>query len=702
MKLALPINQVDSSLLFGGKAYSLAVMAKSGFRVPQAVCISTKAYDRYVDSTGLRGRIMLELGRKRLEDMRWEEIWDASLRIRNLFAGTPMPEDLETELRCDLLPLADKEVVVRSSALGEDSAKTSFAGIHESYVNIRSLDSILKHVKLVWASLWSDAAILYRRELDLDVEKSSMAVLVQEIIVGNRSGVAFSQSPSDPKKAMIEAVFGLNQGLVDGTVEPDRWTVDRKRGTICEHHAPKRETAIFPSAEGVKLQSLSPEMADRPPLSDGEVAEVFSLACRAERLFGLPQDIEWTVLANEIYMLQSRPITTIEKDERTGYMALRRSLKNLQSLRKRIEQEIIPGMNFEAAELATMDIAGLSDQLLAQEIERRAAIFQKWHDIYWQELIPFAHGARLFGRFYNDALQPSDPYEFLDLLAGSDMMSLKRNKWLQETASRLRNDPDLAKRLERGEGGEEIGLDGFLDEYALLADARPGVIRVLLEMAKNPPKKQKDFSRSDLEEQFLSHFSGDERSEAREILDLGKASYKMRDDDNIFLGRIEAQLESSLQQARQRLKARGLPGESVAWEEAVKALKDPGYIPIASPAADKKPPRVLARQIVGQPAGPGVGTGRARVVVAAQDLFDFKAKEVLVCDSLDPTMTFVVPLASAIVERRGGMLVHGSIIAREYEIPCVTGVQGATEQIRTGDWLTVDGTLGIVTIERRG
>ncbi len=153
----------------------------------------------------------------------------------------------------------------------------------------------------------------------------------------------------------------------------------------------------------------------------------------------------------------------------------------------------------------------LSDLLLAQEIERRAAIFQKWHDIYWQELIPFAHGARLFGRFYNDALQPSDPYEFLDLLAGSDMMSLKRNKWLQETASRLRNDPDLAKRLEKGEGGEEIGLDGFLAEYALLADARPGVIRILQEMAKNPPRKQKDFSRSDLEEQFLSHFSGDDK-----------------------------------------------------------------------------------------------------------------------------------------------------------------------------------------------
>lgn len=701
MKLALPIDQVDSSLNFGGKAYSLAVMAKSGFRVPQAICISTGAYDHYVDSTGLRGRIMLELGRKRLEDMRWEEIWDASLRIRNLFAGTPMPEDLESDLRSSLLPLSDREVVVRSSAVGEDSASTSFAGIHESYVNIQGPDSILKHVKLVWASLWSDAAILYRRELQLDVERSSMAVLVQEIVAGDRSGVAFSQSPSDPEKAMIEAVFGLNQGLVDGTVEPDRWTVDRKTGAISEHHAPHRETAIMPSAQGVKLELLSPEMANQPPLSDVEVSEVFSLACRAERLFSMPQDTEWTVRSDEIYMLQSRPITTIEKDQRAEYLGLRRSLKNLKSLRKRIEQEIIPGMNSEASELAALDITGLADQRLAQEIERRAAIFQKWHDTYWQELIPFAHGARLFGRFYNDTLQPSDPYEFLDLLAGSEMMSLKRNKWMQETASRLRNDPDLAERLERGESGEEIGLDAFLAEYALLAMGRPGMIHTLLEMAKNPPRKQKSFDKNNLVEQFLSHFKGDDRLEAQEILDLGKASYKMRDDDNIFLGRIEAQLESALQLARQRLMARCLPGERVAWQEAVKALKDPEYFPVAKPVADKKPSMVMARQIVGQPAGPGVGAGRARVVIAAQDLFSFKSGEVLVCDSLDPTMTFVVPLACAIVERRGGMLVHGSIIAREYEIPCVTGVLEATEQIRTGDWLTVDGSLGIVTIERR-
>jgi pyruvate,water dikinase len=101
---------------------------------------------------------------------------------------------------------------------------------------------------------------------------------------------------------------------------------------------------------------------------------------------------------------------------------------------------------------------------------------------------------------------------------------------------------------------------------------------------------------------------------------------------------------------------------------------------------------------VGHPAGPGIATGKARVIKAHGDLADFKFGEILVCDAIDPNMTFVVPLVSAIVERRGGMLIHGAIIAREYGLPCVTGVPEAISKIKTGDSLTVDGYLGIVTV----
>jgi pyruvate,water dikinase len=105
------------------------------------------------------------------------------------------------------------------------------------------------------------------------------------------------------------------------------------------------------------------------------------------------------------------------------------------------------------------------------------------------------------------------------------------------------------------------------------------------------------------------------------------------------------------------------------------------------------------RQLVGNPAGPGYARGRARVVRKDEDRFALRAGEILVCDVVDPNMTFVVPLAGGIVERRGGMLIHGAIIAREYGIPCVTGVPDAVHRIRTGDMLSVDGYLGIVTRE---
>jgi phosphoenolpyruvate synthase/pyruvate phosphate dikinase len=107
--------------------------------------------------------------------------------------------------------------------------------------------------------------------------------------------------------------------------------------------------------------------------------------------------------------------------------------------------------------------------------------------------------------------------------------------------------------------------------------------------------------------------------------------------------------------------------------------------------------QLKARQIVGRSAGPGLAQGQARVILAPTEFFQFKAGEI-VCDAVDPSMTFVVPLAAAIVERRGGKLIHGSIIAREYGIPCVTGVPHATMLIHTGNTVTVDGYLGIVSV----
>ena len=720
MDLILTLEQIggDERESVGGKSFALATMIKNGMKVPEALCLKVDAYHRYLKATGLGARILMEFSRKDFAEVRWEEMWDAALRIRNLFLKTPMPSDLRTSLQSVLeFKLAGESVVVRSSAPGEDSVHASFAGLHESYLNVRGADSILEHIRLVWASLWSDRALLYRQELGLDVEKSSMAVVIQKLISGDRSGVAFGKNPSAPHQAVIESVYGLNQGLVDGSIEPDRWLVDRKNGTIVSHFPANREKKVVAGPDSIRLQTLTVEQQAHPPLSEDEVARVFRLALQAEELFGSPQDVEWTFVGGELYALQSRPITSIraeqKQDSRAWYFTLRRSFENLCRLRTRVESELIPKMELEAKCFAQKDLFKLSDSELAQELASRQQAHDRWEDIYWSEFIPLAHGIRLFGQVYNDAVRPSDPYEFMDLLGATEMVSLERNRRLENMAAMIREDSKLANGLSnlsypQPDHPFSMALEVFTDKFGdlscseeLCTQGDDAIVRLLLQMASRPAAKER-FRTGDIEalvQSFLSRFEGEKRKKMEELLDLGRASYRLRDDDNIYFGMIQNQLRLALEESKFRLVHRGnIRLNGLDPMEVINALNDPDYLPKTTMVAKVEETNfdVRPRQLVGQPASPGVVRGSARVIDNQSNLFEFKAGEILVCDAVDPNMTFVVPLAAGIVERRGGMLIHGAIIAREYGLPCVTGVPNAASLIHTGDQLTVDGYLGIV------
>lgn len=625
----------------GGKAFSLAILSQIGMNVPDALCVKTEAYNRCVSLAGLRERILLEVNRKNFQEMRWEEMWDASLRIRNMFLKTPVPPEIAKELRSTIEEkFKGKAVVVRSSAPGEDSAQASFAGLHESYVNIQGTEAILEPLRLVWASLWSDAALLYRQELGLDIEKSAMAVLIQEIINGERSGVAFGKNPNDGSQAVIEAVYGLNAGLVDGTVEPDRWILDRATGKILAHLVPKREKWMISSGEGTHLEPLPAEQAGVPPLTMGEVQGIFDLTLRVEKEFGTAQDVEWTLKTDVLYLLQSRPITTLSSktpgDKRPWYLTLRRSFENLKVLRNRIEGELIPAMVDEAERLARQDWTIVSDIQLADEIARRMDIHGRWVAIYWSDFIPFAHGMRLFGQFYNDTVRPEDPYEFMDLLESGQLKSLERNQKLEEMASVVRKDRSLALSLKEFKSDEDEGFGRMLDEFIKkfgdlscsigeeiqCAQGREGIVRLLLEMAGHPPAKQKiEYRRvENLTAGFLDRFEEKQRGFASELLDLARASYRLRDDDNIYLGRIERQMVAAMDEGRRRLEKQGrIKGDVTDPKDLIEALKNPRYLPKTRLSVEKVeiPSELKARQIVGQPAGPGIAKGKARVILSS-------------------------------------------------------------------------------------
>ena len=274
-------QQACDDQTIGGKANKLSRLAQAGFHVPGGFCLTTRAYEAFLHDADLTMVIRMELGRKSMDEMRWEEIWDAALRIRAAFLAQPLSNVLREAIATGLKYLdSARTMAVRSSAVGEDSAGCSFAGLHESIVGVRGQSAVEDAVRVVWSSLWSDAALLYRKELGLDPARSRMAVIVQEMIDGDRSGVAFARDPRDTDKeqAIIESVPGPCSGLVDGLVDPDRWELDRKTGGVITWMPGQRDG----TDGGAPL--LEPDDLDR----------ILATLLSVEQLFCWPPDMEWT------------------------------------------------------------------------------------------------------------------------------------------------------------------------------------------------------------------------------------------------------------------------------------------------------------------------------------------------------------------------------------------------------------------------
>lgn len=730
----IPLREMAAlgTSLIGGKAQRLAQLAKAGFRTPQGFCITTEAYWIFLERNHLAPVIQMELGRKPLDEMRWEEIWDAALRIRSAFLAAPLPIELVEQVSAALaMDAPDTRWAVRSSAPAEDAEGCSFAGLHESRVDLVGSEAVLDAVRVVWASLWSDAALLYRRELALDPTRSAMAVLVQQMIRADCSGVAFARDPRAPERdrAIVEAVPGACSDLVDGAVDPDRWTLSRPSGSVLEWR---------PGSRGAPDQ---PE----PLLEVADLTTLMRSLLEVEALFGWAPDLEWTGRNTMLALLQARPITSrpsAEEDTRAWYLSLRPGAAQLARLCDRVEGVLIPELSCESQRLAATDLERCDNVALASAIDERSAAFERWRRIYWDEFIPLAHGVRQLGSYYEEAVRPRDPYEFVGLLRGEILAASARNERILELAARVRANAELRSALEeavsrqgrseqrpalervaqRADGRTFVEacnelLSGAMDvSYAgeRLSDRMDLLLRLVMALAERAPAeltaRDDETVARELERRLLDAVGPDRHDEAREVLRIARVSWRLRDDDNLLLGRVESQLLRAVGLGLERLQQAGrLEGEPPVDAELApvvsSALRDPSGERLAigakvgpSPPTPSSAASGSPRQLVGQPAGPGLAAGRARRVRGADDLGRFRAGEVLVCDAIQPTMTQLVPLASAIVERRGGMLIHGAIIARELGIPCVNGVAAAVEQVRDGDWLTVDGNLGIVTV----
>jgi len=469
--LLIPLEapgQWDEQMV-GGKAAKLARLARAGFEVPRGLCLTTRAYQVFVKNAGITATLRMELGRKSMDDMRWEEIWDAALRIRATFLAQPLDEVLRETIAQGLSGFdAATPLAVRSSAIGEDSAGRSFAGLHESIIGVRGKQALEDAVRLVWASLWSDAALLYRKELGLDPLNSCMAVLVQEMVDADRSGVAFARDPRDVRKerALIESVPGPCSLLVDGLVDPDRWELDRITHGIITWLPGQRDDA----------------QQDAPLLEARDLEQILETLLSVEQLFGWSPDMEWTGRYDSLTVLQARPITTPvpEKDaKRAWFLSLRPGDARLRVLRKRVAEQLIPELESIGQVFAVEQLDLLGDRQLADAIEQRSAALAKWKKIYWDDFIPFAHGVRRLATCYNDAVQAEDPYEFVGLLSNQPLVATQRNEAIGQLAGKLAANDKLRSALERllAEFAGSIEWPAFRDALMNNADAAEDFVR---------------------------------------------------------------------------------------------------------------------------------------------------------------------------------------------------------------------------------
>jgi len=319
----------------GGKGANLGEMFNSNFPIPNAFAVTAQAYKYFLDSTGIQEKIEKFLSNLNVEDTKSLE--EASEKIQDLILSVKIPEDLRKEIleaysHLDIHnELIDKAtaalhfikagrdapfVAVRSSATAEDLPEASFAGQQETFLNVKGTEQILQAIHECWASLYTARAIYYREKNNFEHSKVLIAVIVQKMVNSTKAGVMFTINPStNEEEVVIEASYGLGDAVVSGSVSPDQYRVDKTNLKVKDIKINKKEWYLYrdPNTGRTAKRFLNEERANSQVLTESEIRKLATIAMHIEDHYKKPQDIEFAIEDNMVYIVQTRPITTVKK-----------------------------------------------------------------------------------------------------------------------------------------------------------------------------------------------------------------------------------------------------------------------------------------------------------------------------------------------------------------------------------------------------
>ncbi|GGL70876.1 pyruvate, water dikinase [Halocalculus aciditolerans] len=316
------LEDVDAGDLadVGGKGASLGELTGAGLPVPPGFVVTAGTYRTFIQDAGIEDELFDAVD---VDPENSAALAEAEATAKQLILDTPMPEGLREEILSSYDEFGGDDeafVAVRSSATAEDLPDASFAGQQETFLNIRR-DELVDRVKRCWASLFTQRAIYYRERKGFDHSKVDIAVVVQRMVDAEKSGVMFTSHPSTgAPKVIIESAWGLGEAVVSGSVSPDNYVVDRESGEVEDVTVADKKVMCVKDPETGETTEVSvpDEKRTARVLDEAEIDQLVALGERVEEHYDSPQDVEWAIVDGDIYMLQSRPITTIDKSKGEG------------------------------------------------------------------------------------------------------------------------------------------------------------------------------------------------------------------------------------------------------------------------------------------------------------------------------------------------------------------------------------------------